>query len=186
MFPSWAMVLKLPKIVHSLQFCPDLSKRSQSVKAILVYTSERSHYALLEHSVVYRCLRQFANNYCNRFRFVADISKILSKRFSDNWRKEIGTRSSFFIYCLSSKWNSFLYLKIIKFIFMCYSLQFILVCKLPRFWTKASDLDDPSCFSKTLKILKIHYVLSPREAEETINLMDFFFCVVVVTSWSDH
>ena len=51
------MVLKLPKIVHFLQFCADVSKKSYSVKAIYVYASERSHYALLERAVVYRCLR---------------------------------------------------------------------------------------------------------------------------------
>ena len=31
------MVLKLPKIVHFLQICPDLSKKSKSTKAIYLY-----------------------------------------------------------------------------------------------------------------------------------------------------
>ena len=35
-FLSWVMVLKLPKIVHFLQICPDLSKKSWSIKAIYI------------------------------------------------------------------------------------------------------------------------------------------------------
>ena len=42
MFPSWVMVLKLSKNVHILQVCADISKKSKSVKAIYIYTSERS------------------------------------------------------------------------------------------------------------------------------------------------
>ena len=33
-FPSRVMVLKLPKIVHFLQPCADLSKKSKSIRAI--------------------------------------------------------------------------------------------------------------------------------------------------------
>ena len=32
LFPSWVMVLKFPKIVHLLQICADLSKKSKSIK----------------------------------------------------------------------------------------------------------------------------------------------------------
>ena len=35
--PSWVMVLKLPKIVHFLQSCADLSQKSKFLKAIYSY-----------------------------------------------------------------------------------------------------------------------------------------------------
>ena len=41
MFPSWAMVRKLSKKVHFLQFCADRSKKSKSTKAINIYASEK-------------------------------------------------------------------------------------------------------------------------------------------------
>ena len=49
-FPSWVMVLKLPKIEHFLQICTDLSKISKSIKAIYLYPSERPYHALSENS----------------------------------------------------------------------------------------------------------------------------------------
>ena len=45
-FPFYIMVLKLPKIVHFLQTCADLSQKS--IKAIYLYPSERPHLALSE------------------------------------------------------------------------------------------------------------------------------------------
>ena len=39
-FPSWVMVLKLPKIVHFLQICTDFSKESKFIKAIYLYPPE--------------------------------------------------------------------------------------------------------------------------------------------------
>ena len=59
MFPSWVMVFKLSKKVHFLQFCADLSKKSKSIKAIYIYASERSRYALSENGIVY-----YAMTYC--------------------------------------------------------------------------------------------------------------------------
>ena len=53
MFPSWVMVLTLFKKVHFLQFCANLSKKSTSIKAIYIYASARSRYALLENGIVY-------------------------------------------------------------------------------------------------------------------------------------
>ena len=53
MFPSEVMVLKLSKKVHFLEFCADLSKKSKSVKAIYIYASERSCYALPENGIIY-------------------------------------------------------------------------------------------------------------------------------------
>ena len=47
------MVLKLSKIVSFLQFFADISKKSKAVKAIYVYASESSRFALLENGVVY-------------------------------------------------------------------------------------------------------------------------------------
>ena len=50
------MVLKLFKTVHFLQFCADLRK---SIKAIYIYASESSRYALSENGNVY-----YAMTYC--------------------------------------------------------------------------------------------------------------------------
>ena len=47
------MVLALSKKVHFVQFCADLSNKSQSIKAIYIYASKRSCYALLENGIVY-------------------------------------------------------------------------------------------------------------------------------------
>ena len=53
MFPSWVMVLKSSKKVHFLQFSTALSKKFKSIKAIYIYASERSRYALSENGIVY-------------------------------------------------------------------------------------------------------------------------------------
>ena len=53
MFSSWVMVLKLSEKVHLLEFCADLSRKSKSIKAIYIYVSERSCYALSENDIVY-------------------------------------------------------------------------------------------------------------------------------------
>ena len=50
-FPSWVMVLKLPKIVHFLQICADLSKKPKSIKANFFYPFERPHHAFSENSI---------------------------------------------------------------------------------------------------------------------------------------
>ena len=50
-FLSWVMVLKLPKIVHFLQICADLSKKPKYIKAIYFYPSERPYHALSENSI---------------------------------------------------------------------------------------------------------------------------------------
>ena len=50
------MVLKLPKIVHCLQICADLSKNSNSIQKIYLYPSGRLHDALSENSMFYRGL----------------------------------------------------------------------------------------------------------------------------------
>ena len=44
---------------HFLQFCADLSKKSKTTKAIYIYASERSCYALSENGIVY-----YAMTYC--------------------------------------------------------------------------------------------------------------------------
>ena len=59
MFSSSVMVLKLPKKVHFLQFCTDLSKKSKSIKAIYIYAAGRSRYALSENGIIY-----YAMTYC--------------------------------------------------------------------------------------------------------------------------
>ena len=45
MVPSWVMVLKLPKKVHFLQFCTDLSEK----KAIYICGSKSFCYGLSEN-----------------------------------------------------------------------------------------------------------------------------------------
>ena len=47
------MVLKLSTKVHFLRFYADFSKKSKSVKAIYIYASKRSRYALSENGIVY-------------------------------------------------------------------------------------------------------------------------------------
>ena len=74
MFPSWVMVLKLSKKVHFLQFCADLSNKSRFIKAIYIYASERSRYALSEIGVVY-----YAMTYC--FRGMSVWSRSILKNF---------------------------------------------------------------------------------------------------------
>ena len=54
MFPSWVTVHKLPKKVHFLQFCADLSNKSNSIKTIYIYASESSLFTLSENDMVYR------------------------------------------------------------------------------------------------------------------------------------
>ena len=54
MFPSWVMVCKLSKKVYFLQLCADLRKKSKSIKAIYIYTSESSLSTLSENGIVYR------------------------------------------------------------------------------------------------------------------------------------
>ena len=56
------MVLKLPKIVHFLQICADLSKKSKSIKAIYLYPSERPHNALSENGMFYMGLSSISRD----------------------------------------------------------------------------------------------------------------------------
>ena len=53
MFPFGVMVLKLSKKVDFWQFRADRSQKPKSVKAVYIYASESSHYALSEYDVVY-------------------------------------------------------------------------------------------------------------------------------------
>ena len=50
------MVLKLSKIASFLQFSADVSKKSKTVIAIYVYSTERSCFALLENDVGYSAI----------------------------------------------------------------------------------------------------------------------------------
>ena len=58
-FPSTAMILKLSKKVHFLQFCAEFSQKSKYVKAIYIYAFERAHWTLSENGIVY-----YAMIYC--------------------------------------------------------------------------------------------------------------------------
>ena len=42
--------------VHILQFCSDLNKKLEPIKAIYIYASESSHYTLSKNDMVYRGL----------------------------------------------------------------------------------------------------------------------------------
>ena len=53
MFPSWVVILKLSKKVHFFNFVLTSAKKSNYVKAIYIYASERSCYALSENVVYY-------------------------------------------------------------------------------------------------------------------------------------
>ena len=53
MFPSWVMILKLSKKVHFFNFVLTSAKKSKYVKAIYIYASETSRYALSENVIVY-------------------------------------------------------------------------------------------------------------------------------------
>ena len=53
MFPSWVMILKLSKKVHFCNFVLTSVKKSKYVKAIYIYASETSRYALSENVIVY-------------------------------------------------------------------------------------------------------------------------------------
>ena len=54
------MVLHLSKKVFFLQFCAVLSKKDNSSKAICIYATERSCYALSENGIGY-----YAMTYCH-------------------------------------------------------------------------------------------------------------------------
>ena len=59
MFSSWVMVFESSRKMHFLQFFADLSRKTKSVKAIYIYASERSCYALSENGNVH-----YAMTYC--------------------------------------------------------------------------------------------------------------------------
>ena len=48
--------LNCPKVVHFLENCAELSKKSKSIKAIYLYSSERPCHSLSENSMFYRGL----------------------------------------------------------------------------------------------------------------------------------
>ena len=108
-------------------------------------------------------------NCYNRTRYLAAISIKIQKennfwQFKDHsWRKPHANCTSdpiFFVYFSSSKclWNYFLYMKVANIHFHLVPLKFILVGKIPQFWTKTKD---------ALRILKIHFMFcSPDGAEK--------------------
>ena len=87
-FPSWVMVLKFPKIRHFLRICVELSKKSKSIKAIFLYPSERSHYALSENSMFHRGLSNSSR----------DIEDWNIKKYADSeiWRNSSTSNANIF------------------------------------------------------------------------------------------
>ena len=55
------MILKFSKKGHFFQYYADLCKKPKSIKAIYIYASERSYYALSENGIAY-----YAITYCFR------------------------------------------------------------------------------------------------------------------------
>ena len=53
MLPSRVLALKLSEKVQLLQYCADLSKKSNYIKTIYIYASERSRCALSENGTFY-------------------------------------------------------------------------------------------------------------------------------------
>ena len=53
MSPSWAMVLKLSKIMSSLYFFADVCNKAETVIAVYVYAFESSCFAVLENGTGY-------------------------------------------------------------------------------------------------------------------------------------
>ena len=56
MFPSWVMIIKLSKKVHFFNFVLTSAKKSKHIKAIYIYGSEKSRYALSENGIVYHVM----------------------------------------------------------------------------------------------------------------------------------
>ena len=82
MFPLLVMVLKLSKRILFLQFCADHSKKFKSVKAINIYSFERSHF-------LKECKENFQMQYVNCFDlgFLLKLVQNCKKfTFSDNLR----------------------------------------------------------------------------------------------------
>ena len=68
------MVLKLSKIVHILEICVDLSKKSKYNKAVYLYPSERSRHVLSGKSI---CYRDMSNRYWGlKYRKSAESAEI--------------------------------------------------------------------------------------------------------------
>ena len=78
-FASSVMVLKLPKIVHFLQNCANLSKKSKSIEAIYLYPSERPHQALSEDSMFYRGLSNSSRILRNKISKKCSLSRNSTK-----------------------------------------------------------------------------------------------------------
>ena len=75
------MVLKLSKKVYFLQFCVDLIKKFNSVKAIYIYPSERPRWALSENGIVYyaRILLTFCRASISSDILIANISRTVAQ-----------------------------------------------------------------------------------------------------------
>ena len=104
---------------------------------------------------IMRTFRCIYINCFNRFRFLAKVSTKLWKcTFLENLRtitqegnmetKQMTLFSSSTFSALTLCSIHFCFWKCSKFIFMWSTLWSILVCKIPQFWAKATDSDNPS------------------------------------------
>ena len=62
MFPSWVMVLKLPKKAHFFQFCANLSKKSKSIKVIYIIATRNN---IKRKTPIFFNLRNYVEKQCN-------------------------------------------------------------------------------------------------------------------------
>ena len=85
------MVHNLPKIVHILQICADLSKKSKFIEEIYLYPSEWSHNTLSENSIFYRDLSNSSQDIVKW-----NIKKVLTQQnFNKNYKLETLITSKF-------------------------------------------------------------------------------------------
>ena len=106
---------------------------------------------------VIRTIRSIYKNCFNRLRFLAEVSTKLQKmhffgQFKDhnsgrNHRNYINDPIFVYFFCSVCQIHFYIW-KWSKFIFLWSPLWSILVCKIPQFWAKATDLDSPLYFSR--------------------------------------
>ena len=136
MFPCWVMVLKLSKKVPFLKFCAAFSKKSKSIKAIYIYASERSCYALSENGIAYYAMtycfgdisvwsRRILLNFCWVSIFfdilIANISWTVVQTHVNHsifWKRVIRTFRCMYAYCVNS-WGQHKIVKNVLFLTIC-------------------------------------------------------------------
>ena len=145
------------------------------------YVSQTPINHIIFWKSVMRTFRYIYVNCFNRLRFLAEVNTDCKKdNFLDNlstktWQGNMETRAMtpFFSSTFSALtvFNiHFLYLKLVKIYFHVAPFCFILVSKIPQFWTKTTNSDSPLCFSRKGHPEVIHVMLCPpRGAKKGIS-----------------